>query len=161
MLLNMPPRKFSLLLTCMLLAQSTWNTCVAAPSDQVELKSTIVSRETAALESFRNHDKALFKQLCLPGFYEVTSDGSINTLEDELQELDDYVLGDYKMEDVVVTLLPNNVALIRYNISAEYTYKGKVLPVYPMLATAVWVKVGTLWKAATYQEVRRAALRGR
>jgi hypothetical protein len=137
----------------MLVALFTWNKCVAAPSDQAELKSTIVARETAALETFKNHDKTLFKQLCLPGFYEVTSDGTINTLEDELLELDDYVLGHYTMDDVVVTLLPNNVALIRYNISAEYAYKGKVLPVYPMLATAVWIKVGSEWKAATYQEV--------
>ena len=156
MRITIPPHKFSILLTCILLAQCACNTCVAASSNQVELKSTIVARETAALETFKNHDKTLYKQLCLPGFYEVTSDGSINTLEDELLELDDYVLGQYKMEDVVVTLLPNNVALIRYSISAEYTYKGKVLPVYPMLGTAVWVKVGAVWKAATYQEVRRA-----
>ena len=155
MRLTIPLHRSRVLLTCMLLVQLTWNTCVAGARDQAGLKATIVARETAALETFKNHDKSLYRRLCLPGFYEVTSDGSINTLEDELQELDDYVLGQYKMDDVVVTLLPNNVALIRYNISAEYTYKGKVLPVYPMLATAVWVKVGPEWKAATYQEVRR------
>jgi hypothetical protein len=145
----------SVLLSCILLAQFSWNTCVAEPRDQAELKATIVARETAALESFRNHNKTLYKQLCLAEFYEVTSDGSINTLEDELQELDDYVLGPYKMEDVVVTLLSGDAALIRYNITAEYTYKGKVLPAYPMLATAVWVKVDNEWRAATYQEVQR------
>jgi hypothetical protein len=142
------------LLTSMLFALSTWNDCAAATGDQVDLTSTIVARETAALETFKNHNKTLLKQLCLPGFYEITSDGSVNTLGDELLELDDYVLGRYKMEDVVVTLLPNDVALIRYKITAAYAYKGKLLPVYPMLATAVWIKVGAVWKAATYQEVR-------
>jgi hypothetical protein len=142
------------LLTCMLLALNTWNDCAAATGDQVDPTSTIVARETAALETFKNHDKTLLKQLCLPGFYEITSDGSVNTLSDELLELDDYVLGHYKMEDIVVTLLPNDVALIRYKIAAEYAYKGKVLPVHPMLATAVWIKVGAAWRAATYQEVR-------
>jgi hypothetical protein len=97
----------------MLLVQLTWNACAAAPGNSAELKATIVAQETAALESFKNHDKTLYQQLCLPRFNEITSDGSISTLEDEFLEQDDYVPGRYEMEDVVVTLLSNNVALIR------------------------------------------------
>jgi len=123
-------------------------------SDAAEIKATIAKREKQALETFKTHDKKLYAELCLPDFYEITSEGTINTLQDELKELDDYVLGDYRMEDVVVTVLSRTTALIRYKIHAQYTFKGKPLPVESILATAVWVKEGNEWKAATYQEVK-------
>ena len=104
--------------------------------------------------AFRTHDKAAYRSLCLGSFYEITSDGSINTLQDELQELDDYVLGDYKMEGVVVTVVSDSVALIHYGIRAQYSFRGKPLPVDTILASAVWARRGGAWKAATYQEVK-------
>ena len=67
----------------------------------------------------------------------------------------DYTLTEYEMEDVVVTVVSPDVALIRYGIRAQYAYKGKVLPVDPIVASAVWIKKGGVWKAATYQEVVR------
>ena len=64
------------------------------------------------------------------------------------------MLDEYKMDDVVVTILSDTLALIRYKIFAKYTYKGKELPAENMLASAVWIKRGGDWKAATYQEVK-------
>jgi len=110
--------------------------------------------EKAALEAFKTHDKEAYAKLCCEEFYEITSDGTINTLQAELKELDDYVLGEYKMDDIVVTILSDTVALIRYKILAKWTYKGKELPAENMLASAVWIKRGGDWKAATYQEVK-------
>ena len=123
------------------------------------IKTAVLQHERAALEAFKTHDKAAYLKLCLPEFYEITSDGTINTLRDQLIELDDYVLGEYHMEDVVITVISNAVALIRYRISAEYSYKGKKLPVAPVLASAVWIRRGGEWRAATYQEVKLAGQR--
>ena len=128
--------------------------CGAAGSDDAKIQTIIIQREKAALEAFKTHDKTSYTKLCLPEFYEITSEGVINTLRDQLNELDDYVLGDYRMEDVVVTVVSSTVALIRYKISAQYSYKGKVLPVETMLASAVWIKSESDWRAATYQEVK-------
>ena len=122
--------------------------------DDAAISAIIAKREKAALETFKTHDKKSYADLCLPDFYEITSQGTINTLQDELKELDDYVLGDYRMEDVVVTVLSSTTALIRYKIHAQYIYNGKPLPVEPILASAVWVKQGSEWKAAMYQEVK-------
>lgn len=58
------------------------------------------------------------------------------------------------MDDVVVTVLSDAMALIRYKIAAKWVYKGKELPVEKMLASAVWIKRGRDWKAAMYQEVK-------
>jgi hypothetical protein len=131
----------------------------AASDNSAKIQAAVLEREKAALNAFRTHDKDSYLGLCLPSFYEITSDGTINTLQDQLNELDDYVLGDYRMEDVVVTVVMSAVALIRYKISAEYTYKGKKQPVVPVLASAVWVLRDGEWKAATYQEVKLPAPR--
>ena len=128
----------------------------AATSNDASVRATVVQRERAALEAFRSHDKKSYLTLCLPSFYEITSDGTVNSLQDELKELDDYVLGDYHMEDVVVTMPSPQVALIRYRIRARYSFWGKPLPVESMLASAVWIRTGGHWKAATYEEVRVA-----
>jgi len=119
-----------------------------------EIKDSIVQHEKAAIEAFRTHDKKTYAKLCLPSFYEITDSGTVNTLADELKELDDYVLGDYRMEDVTVTLVSDSAALIRYRITAHWSEKGKALPVDSMMASAVWIKTGGDWKAATYQEVK-------
>ena len=152
------------------LAAVACTACVAGPVDTIvpvrsaaqdrashedtSIQTVIRKHETAALEAFRTHDKAAYRSLCLGSFYEITSDGSINTLQDELQELDDYVLGDYTMEDVVVTVVSDSIALIRYKIRAQYSFRGKPLPIDTILASAVWVRRGAAWKAATYQEVK-------
>jgi hypothetical protein len=137
---------------------STPLACPAAPAnDPAAIQEAVVQHETATLNTFRSHDKAALLRLCLPGFYEITADGTINTLQDQLAELDDYVLGAYRMEDVHVTLVSGTVALIRYKITAEYSYRGKKLPVVPVLATAVWILQDGDWRAATYQEVKLPA----
>jgi hypothetical protein len=138
-------------LTCMLIPAGS---SLAASDDLAAIQAVVIQHEKAALDAFRTHDKSAYLRLCLPTFYEITSEGSINTLQDQLNELDDYLLGEYRMEDVVVTVVTSAVALIRYKISAEYTYKGKKLPVVPVLASAVWILRDGEWKAATYQEVK-------
>jgi len=139
---------------CFALAVAFSGHSFAASDDQMAIYATVIRHEQAALDAFKTHDKASYLQLCLPTFYEITSDGTINTLQDQLRELDDYVLGEYRMEDTVVTVVAPSVALIRYKITAEYTYKGKKLPVIPVLASAVWILRDGAWKAATYQEVK-------
>jgi hypothetical protein len=141
-------------MACCLTYATLLGATTGAQNGQASISTLIVQHEKATLEAFKTHDKKSYARLCLPGFYEITSGGTINTLEDELRELDDYVLGEYRMEDVVVTVLSSTAALIRYRISARYTYKGKPLPVETMLASAVWVRRGNDWKAATYQEVK-------
>jgi len=126
----------------------------AAMVEEPSIEATITQHERAALETFRTHDKQTYLRLCLPSFYEITSNGTINSLQDQLNELDDYVLGDYQMDDVVVTVLSNTLALIRYRVAAQWSYKGKKLPVDTMLASAVWVRTDGNWKAATYQETK-------
>jgi len=139
---------------CGLFDATLVGTYIAAPDDQAAVKEVVRQHEKAALEAFKTHDKEAYAKLCCEEFYEITSDGTINTLQAELKELDDYVLGEYKMDDIVVTILSDTVALIRYKILAKWTYKGKELPAENMLASAVWIKRGGDWKAATYQEVK-------
>jgi hypothetical protein len=139
---------------CGLLDATLVSTSIAAPDDQAAVKEVIRQHEKAALEAFRTHDKITYAKLCCEEFYEITSGGTINTLQAELQELDDYVLGEYRMDDVLVTILSDSVALIRYKVFAKYTYQGKELPAENMLASAVWIKRGDDWKSATYQEVK-------
>ena len=139
---------------CGLFDATLVSTSIAAPDDQAAVKEVVRQHEKAALEAFKTHDKEAYAKLCCEELYEITSDGTINTLQAELKELDDYVLGEYKMDDIVVTILSDTVALIRYKILAKWTYKGKELPAENMLASAVWIKRGGDWKAATYQEVK-------
>lgn len=122
-------------------------------ADEAAVKSRVIEREKATLQAWKTHDKKAYKELCLPTFYEITSSGSVNNLEDQLKQLDDYTLSDYQMTDVVVTLVSETTALIRYKIRAHYSHKGKELPEDNMMASAVWILQGSEWKAATYQEV--------
>jgi hypothetical protein len=131
----------------------------AATVEESNIEATIKRLERAVLETYKTNDKKTYLLLSLPSFYEITSDGTINTLQDQLNELDDYVLGDYRMDEVVVTVVSSTLALIRYRIAAQWTYKGKELPVDTMLASAVWVRTDGTWKAATYQEVKLPAHR--
>ena len=147
------------LASCFALGMALAGNSVAASDDQTAIRAAVLQHEQAALNAFRTHDKASYLRLCLPSFYEITSDGTINTLQDQLTELEDYVLDEYRMEDAVVTVVSPSVALIRYKITAEYTYKGKKLPVVPVLASAVWILRDGEWKAATYQEVKLAGPR--
>ena len=147
------------LASCFALAMALAGNSVAASDDQAAIRAAVLQHEQAALNAFRTHDKATYVRLCLSSFYEITSDGTINTLQDQLTELEDYVLGEYRMEDVVVTIISPSVSLIRYKITAEYIYKGKNLPVVPVLASAVWVLHEGQWRAATYQEVKLAGPR--
>ena len=110
---------------CGLFDATLVSTSIAAPDDQAAVKEVVRQHEKAALEAFKTHDKEAYAKLCCEEFYEITSDGTINTLQAELKELDDYVLGEYKMDDIVVTILSDTVALIRYKILAKWTYKGK------------------------------------
>jgi hypothetical protein len=142
------------LASCLACALAVVGSSFAASDDQAAIEAAVLQHEKAALHAFRTHDKSSYLRLCLPSFYEITSDGTVNTLQDQLNELDDYVLGEYRMENVVITVVTSAVALIRYRISAEYTYKGKKLPVVPVLASAVWILRDGEWKAATYQEVK-------
>jgi Domain of unknown function (DUF4440) len=149
----------ALLASCLTCTLALVGSASAASDDLAAIQATVLQHEKAALHAFRTHDKTSYLRLCLPSFYEITSDGTVNTLQDQLSELDDYLLGEYRMEDVVVTVVTSAVALIRYKISAEYTYKGRKLPVVPVLASAVWVFRDGEWKAATYQEVKLPAQR--
>jgi hypothetical protein len=115
---------------CSLFDAALVSTSTAAPDDQAAVKEVVRQHEKAALEAFKTHDKEAYAKLCSEEFYEITSDGKINSLQAELKELDDYVLGEYKMDNVVVTILSDTVALIRYKIFAKWTYKGKELPAY-------------------------------
>jgi len=142
--------------TSLALAVALAGNCLAGSYDEAATRATVLQHEQATLNAFRTHDKAAYLRLCLPSFYEITSDGTINPLQEQLIELEDYVLGEYQMEDVVVTLVAHSVALIRYKITAAYTYKGKNLPVVPVLASAVWILRDGQWRAATYQEVQLA-----
>jgi hypothetical protein len=125
----------------------------AASAEEAVTKARIIEREKASLQAWKTHDKKAYQELCLPGFYEITASGGVNNLEDQLKALDDYTLGDYEMTEVAVTLVSETTALIRYKIRAHYFFKGKALPEDHMIASAVWVKQGGEWKAATYQEV--------
>ncbi len=141
------------------LLAATWLVlCALSPAltsaaEPDSLRDVIVQHEKAALEVFKTHDKTAFLKLVRPDFYEITSGGEINGVSEQLQELDEYVLGNYRMDDVVVTVVSPTVALIRYKVTAEYSFKGKKLPVQPVLANAVWIKEGTTWRAALYEEV--------
>ena len=146
--------KIACLIGCCLISSTLATASGSATDDEAAIKAIVLRREGATLAAFMTHDKKLYAELCLPGFYEITSAGIINTLQDELKELDDYVLSDYHMEDVVITVVSSTTALIRYKIHAQYTFKGKPLSVEPILASAVWVKEANEWKAATYQEVK-------
>jgi hypothetical protein len=148
-----------LLVVAATLSIASFESTLAAQVGSVgkDVTDEIIKNEVAAIDAFRTHDKETFKRLCLPSFYEVTSDGGVNPLADELKELDDYVLIEYQMKDVVVTRASDDVALVRYKINASYSFHGKPLPAHTMLATAVWVKVGDDWRAATYEEVQLAS----
>jgi hypothetical protein len=138
---------------CLLLCLASLPASSAAPSGEAAVKLRVVEREKASLQAWKTHDKKAYKALCLPGFYEITASGAVNTLADQLEALDDYTLGDYQMTEVAVTLVSETTALIRYKIRAHYSLKGKELPEDYMMASAVWVLQGGEWKAATYQEV--------
>jgi hypothetical protein len=69
---------------CGLFTAMLGTTSVAAPNDHAALKEIITQHEKATLEAFRTHDKRAYANLCCEEFYEITSDGKINTLQAEL-----------------------------------------------------------------------------
>ena len=101
------------IVTCCSIEAALVPMCAAATDSRAAIKEIVTQHERAVLEVFKTHDKQSFVKLCRPEFYEITGEGAINTLQDELTELHDYVLGEYQMDDIAVSVLSDTVALIR------------------------------------------------
>jgi hypothetical protein len=123
-----------------------------SPSEFKPLIETIIAKEKASWEAFKNHDASAFVSLCTDEFYEIDSGGNLITLKELLADMPNYETPEYTMDEVVVTVVNEQTAIIRYKILAKYIYKGKELPSQWAFASSIWTKKGTVWKAAAYQE---------
>lgn len=124
----------------------------AAVEAKASLASIITECERGTWEAFRKQDPVAYRALCCPEFYEISSAGTLHTLAEVLTSMKTIQTKFYTMEDVVVTQFAENVCLIRYLVTVQYSEDGKDEPVSKAHASAVWVKRGGKWLAATYQE---------
>ena len=124
----------------------------SSPSELKPLIETIIAKEKASWEAFKNHDARAFVSLCTDEFYEIDGGGNLITLKELLADMPNYETPEYTMDEVVVTVVNEKTAIIRYKILAKYIYKGEELPSQWAFASSVWTKKGTVWKAAAYQE---------
>ncbi len=123
-----------------------------APQAPAALAAQIIACERGTWEAFKRHDAAAYAALCCPEFYEISSSGALHTLADVLKSMQTLQTKFYTMEDVVVTPFAENVCLIRYRITVQYSEDGKDEPVSRAHASAVYVRRAGKWLAATYQE---------
>lgn len=123
-----------------------------APVASPDLAATITACERSSWAAFQAGDPVRFRALCCEEFYEITGEGSLLTLGEILADMPNYVTKRFTMSNAVVTVLADNVCLIRYQLRVEYRYKGEDLPAQAWFASAVWVKRAGRWLAATYQE---------
>jgi hypothetical protein len=124
----------------------------AAVEAQASLASIITECERGTWEAFRKQDPVAYRALCCPEFYEISSSGTLHTLTDVLTSMKTLQTKFYTMEEVVVTPMAENVCLIRYRITVQYSEGGTDEPVSKAHASEVWVKRAGKWLAATYQE---------
>ena len=124
----------------------------AKVSKTAALEAQLKALEIGTWEAVQRHDAKAFAAVCLPDCLEIYGDGTVLTIKEVLDQVQDTNIVDYKIEDLAVTFPAANTALVRYRIWAKVTYKGQENPAQWMYATAVWVKQGKAWKAACYQE---------
>lgn len=81
----------------------------------------------------------------------IISAGVRRTKSDDEKKLADYNMNSYKAEDVKVTMLGKDAALITYRAIIKGTFKGKPYS-EKNYATATWVYRNGQWREFYYQE---------
>jgi hypothetical protein len=143
----------ALALSCYANAQTSGSSSASkSTQSSATVEALIAAQERETWDAMKRHDPAAFARLCLEECVEIYSNGHVLTLQDVLAQEPDTEIKEFQMEDVKVSLLNEQTAIIRYKVLAKTSYKGKENPARWKLASAVWVKRGTEWKAALYQE---------
>ena len=77
--------------------------------------------------------------------------GGLLSKADQLKNLGDLKVPDYKAGEIKVTLLTKDAALVTYPLTQKGTYKGKAVAAKNYVS-AVWINRDGKWLEASYQE---------
>ncbi|MDI1337746.1 MAG: nuclear transport factor 2 family protein [Lacunisphaera sp.] len=116
------------------------------------IEAKIAANEKDTWEALKRHDASAYAKLSLPGSWGIFEIGSLQITQKVTAQGPGTEILEYKMDDVRVLVLNEQTAIIHYKISTRISSHGKESPAQWMLASAVWVKMGKVWKAAMYQE---------
>jgi ketosteroid isomerase-like protein len=102
-------------------------------------------------KAFEKQDVEAVKALTTDDHLSITSYAGAQNKAEQLKDLPELKITEYKEADIHVKLIAKDVALIRYQLQQKGTYRGKTLPL-KSYATAIWVHRGGKWLEANYQE---------
>jgi uncharacterized protein (TIGR02246 family) len=107
-------------------------------------------------EAFEKGDAAAIRKLMTDDHRAVTSfyGGAVNR-DEQIASVPQLKLTEYKAEEMRVTLLGRDAALVAYRLTMKGTFKGTPVPPRSF-ASAVWVKREGRWLEAFYQETALA-----
>jgi hypothetical protein len=122
-----------------------------ARREDTSVGQMVIDREHLAVQAIRDQDARRISELCLTGFYAISSLGVVSSISAGLSAHGGESPPPSTFIDPVVVFVSPDVALLRYR--SEALLKAQDNPSPPViLATAVWVLRDGAWKAAVYQE---------
>jgi hypothetical protein len=126
---------------------------LASPSWSDDSTAQEVGKAIESLnKAFAKGDAKAMKALMAADHVAVTAYyGGPRTRDEQLKNLPDLKITEYKAGKMQVSLLGKDAALIRYPLTQTGTWKGKEIP-RKSYASAIWVRRDGKWFERFYQE---------
>ena len=117
------------------------------------LGQMLIANEKAVWDVYKwdNKDPKALSNLLADEYCEIDEEGEVATKADVVDGLNYLIIADYVMSDIVVTLITENVAAVRFQMQYEGYYKGETLE-QCVIVSSVWVHRGEKWLNVSCQE---------
>jgi hypothetical protein len=105
----------------------------------------LIRMEKEDWEVAKKKDWKAYDRLLAEDFVWVDASGVIAGRTPVVRYLSDLDLKDYSLEDVQVTMLSKDVALLTYKVTQQGAFRGQALPSAPSYVSSEWVRRGGRW----------------
>ena len=122
---------------------------IAAPDE-----ATMMAKEKAAWQAFKDKDAAAFKKVVSGNMVAVYDDG-IADMAKEMSDMQKWDMKSFEISDYKITSAGPNLVMSSYIVKVEGTFDGKdASGTYN--AGSVWHKMGKDWQAVFHTNIKQA-----
>lgn len=128
-------------------------TAKSAKSAKSVLEATLVQKEKAVWEAYKQRDVEALRALVSDDSYAVEdADGAIITKAEALKNLSDLTITNYTMQNIKVIPVNHGAAIVRYNVMVTGSSKEEKFTPHWSTVSSLWVERNGNWQNLLYQE---------
>ncbi len=124
-------------------------------SKAVKFEENLIAKEKQVWEAYKSKDAAALRELIREDSYSIEdADGEIATKAQTLADLPNFTIDDYSMKNIQVIPINRGAAIVRYNVMAKGSSKGKAFTPHWSTVSSIWVEQNGKWQNLVYQETQ-------